>query len=70
MGYISIGEKENALRCADTLEAIAQQNPTKKEEIMVDVAYIKLQAGDHKGAAMLTKKVTCIRWRNFSKEAG
>jgi tetratricopeptide (TPR) repeat protein len=51
MGYISINEKENALRCADILEAIAQQNPTKKEEIMVDVAYIKLQVGDHKGAA-------------------
>jgi tetratricopeptide (TPR) repeat protein len=51
MGYISINEKKNALRCADILEAIAQQNPTKKEKIMTDVAYIKLQVGDHNGAA-------------------
>ncbi len=55
-GYLSIGFKPEATRCADTLESMEKKDPTNME-LKKKVAYIRMHVGDHESAAEIYRKV-------------
>ncbi len=56
LGYIAIGDKEGASRCADALEVMVQQLPDKKEDLKSKVAYLRTHAGEHEAAAAIYRE--------------